>query len=358
MKHEPEKKMEEPMLSRIALENFTAFRELELELSPGVNVFIGANGTGKTHLLKLLYCACAITNPDNNRLDKKLEEVFLPYERNLGRLVRAGIPGNSGRVFVVSENCSLISTVKVLSSSESRVFTEPDDVTSWADRSIPSVFIPAKEFLENAPGFRSLYKKREIHFDETYLDILDLAYLDPLREEFLDDNSKRLLALIEESIGGSVTRKDEHFFIKHPDREIEFMLEAEGFRKLALLWLLVRNGSIAPGTVLLWDEPESNLNPALMKVVIQIILELQRSGVQVFLATHSYFVLKELDLQSGPADKVRYHSLYRDSDSGEILSACTDDYDVIDPNLILDTLGDLYDRDLDRGLGEASDGDA
>ena len=30
--------------------------------------------------------------------------------------------------------------------------------------------------LSNAPGFRSLYATREVHFDEVYADILDRAY--------------------------------------------------------------------------------------------------------------------------------------------------------------------------------------
>ena len=34
-------------LTRVELENFTAFRSLKLDLSPGVNVLVGANGTGK-----------------------------------------------------------------------------------------------------------------------------------------------------------------------------------------------------------------------------------------------------------------------------------------------------------------------
>ena len=45
-------------LTRIYLEGFTAFARLELELNPGINVFLGSNGTGKTHLLKVAYTAC------------------------------------------------------------------------------------------------------------------------------------------------------------------------------------------------------------------------------------------------------------------------------------------------------------
>lgn len=48
-------------LKRVKLERFTAFKELGLEFSPGINVFVGDNGTGKTHLLKVCYAACDVS---------------------------------------------------------------------------------------------------------------------------------------------------------------------------------------------------------------------------------------------------------------------------------------------------------
>lgn len=50
--------------------------------------------------------------------------------------------------------------------------------------------------------------------------------------------------------------------------------------------------------MLFWDEPEANLNPALMGDVIEVVLALQRLGVQVFMSTHNYVMLKELDLRT------------------------------------------------------------
>jgi recombinational DNA repair ATPase RecF len=42
-------------VQRVELRDFTAFERLELDFVPGVNVIIGENGTGKTHLLKVIY---------------------------------------------------------------------------------------------------------------------------------------------------------------------------------------------------------------------------------------------------------------------------------------------------------------
>ena len=73
-------------LTRIKLEQFTAFEKLDVDLSPGINVFIGENGTGKTHLLKVAYAACDITKTKAS-FASKLIRTFLPYQRRIGRLV-------------------------------------------------------------------------------------------------------------------------------------------------------------------------------------------------------------------------------------------------------------------------------
>ena len=39
----------------LRLRNFTAFAAAEFDFVPGVNVFVGENGTGKTHVMKALY---------------------------------------------------------------------------------------------------------------------------------------------------------------------------------------------------------------------------------------------------------------------------------------------------------------
>jgi recombinational DNA repair ATPase RecF len=39
----------------LRLTNFTVFRDTEFRFVPGINAFIGENGTGKTHVMKALY---------------------------------------------------------------------------------------------------------------------------------------------------------------------------------------------------------------------------------------------------------------------------------------------------------------
>ena len=124
-----------------------------------------------------------------------------------------------------------------------------------------------------------LYKEGEIHFEETHVDILDRAFLPPLRNRG-GDAERRIEELLEDAIGGRVTVEGEEFFVKNGSREIEFPLLAEGLRKLGLLWLLIRNGTLPSDSMLCWDEPEANLNPGLLTVVIDALLQLQRTGAR------------------------------------------------------------------------------
>ena len=126
-------------------------------------------------------------------------------------------------------------------------------------------------------------------------------------------------------------------------------LVAEGFRKLALLWLLIRNGSLSEGSVLFWDEPETNLNPSMLPTVIEALLKLSDMGVQIFLATHSYAVLKELDLQRDAKENVQFIALKKTA-GGDVTAVSTHDYGAIDPNLIADELLRIYDLEVDRAL--------
>ena len=328
-------------ITRVKLENFTVFESLDLEPSPGINVLVGANGTGKTHLMKVCYAACEKTRT-NEGINSKLERIFQPSRRSLGRLVKQGKGATQDTEIIFEQGFYVPLGLFRLGSAVEYPVIGPASP-------IESVYIPTKEILSNAPGFRSLYAAREVHFDETYLDIMDRAYLPALRNpaEYV---SARTIERLEAELGGKVTLHGEEFFLSNEQGEIEFTLLAEGLRKLGLLWLLIRNGSLKPGAVLFWDEPETNLNPKLYGVVIEVLLELQRVGVQVFLATHDYVVLRELDLQAKNDDKVAFHSLYRSPETGEIACHTADKFLEIHPNAIMEAFDSIYDREIKRSL--------
>ena len=332
-------------VTKIKLENFTAFKDLEVEFSPGINALVGANGTGKTHLMKACYAAC-LSFGMNHAFLERIIGVFLPSGRLGKGLLHQGTEGGGALIEVESgpSQVSMTLTAQGLGSSTSVIGEWPFGVEA--------AYIPVKEMLANSPGFLSLHAAREIHFEDVYREILFKAYLPAFREP-VGETHRNMLANLEQVIGGKVTVRGEEFFLSNEETDIEFTLVAEGWRKLGLLWLLIGNGILREGSVLFWDEPEANLNPKMFRVVIEVLLELQRAGVQVFFATHDYVILKELDLQMTEDDAVAFHSLYRD-ETGEIACHTTGQYLDIHPNAIGEAFDDIYDRQIERSMRRLS----
>lgn len=148
------------MLSRLEVENFTAFHALNLDFVPGLNVFVGPNATGKTHLLKLLY-AVTEAHRFQNDIAQKLLRVFLPEPRRLGRLVRRANQAQSARVRLVRDGHEL--SFRFSSNQSVDSFSEID-ASQWPKPTSEDgkpVFIPPKDMLAHAPGFRSLYDQKD-----------------------------------------------------------------------------------------------------------------------------------------------------------------------------------------------------
>jgi len=335
-------------ITKVKLENFTTFERLDMEPSEGINVLIGANGTGKTHIIKLIYSACDISKTRLNFADKLIRN-FLPSGRALGRLVKRSKAKTKCSIEVYRGSLKLKMSFSKLTKipSSARV----TGLDSWQKKPIESVYIPVKEMLANAPGFRSLYSQREIHFEEIYVDILDRAYRPILRQP-LEKDKEKLISQLSKLIEGKVSiDKEEFFFRSNLGTKLEFTLLAEGLRKIGLLMLLIQNGTLKNGSVLFWDEPETNLNPKFYGPVIDVLLQLQRMGVQIFVATHDYVVMKELDLRKTKRDKIKYYSLYTNKKTKQIECHSTQNYLEIHPNAIAETFTDLYNREIKRSLG-------
>jgi AAA15 family ATPase/GTPase len=144
-------------------------------------------------------------------------------------------------------------------------------------------------------------------------------------------------------------------FIPRKGESISPNMAAEGIRKLGIIHLLLQNRQLDPGRsgTLFWDEPETNMNPKLMRLLVEILQELSRNGQQVIIATHDYVLLKWFDLltDKGKEDHVRYHALYRAESSSDIKIESVDAYHLLDQNAISNVFAELYDAEIDRSLG-------
>lgn len=90
-------------IQKIRLKNITVFDTLDMQFSDGINVFIGPNGVGKTHLLKILYSACCAADPKVS-FSNKIVSCFAPDEHRISRLVRRKQGNNDASIHIRSKN--------------------------------------------------------------------------------------------------------------------------------------------------------------------------------------------------------------------------------------------------------------
>ncbi|AFM24845.1 hypothetical protein Desti_2147 [Desulfomonile tiedjei DSM 6799] len=297
-------------LSSLSLFNFTAFSRLKMDFSPGLNVIIGENATGKSHLLKLAYVVAYVLHESRRtsdeavghllagsskswfqrRIAEKLVGVFRPD--SLGRLCRRGIGRSRTEIFADFGPPGDLN-FSFASNSQKDVVLLRSPANAPHDAPI---FFPPKEVMSFYPGFASLYEQREIHIDETYYDLCKLLSVPLLRGKYASEIADIVKPLTE--IMGGFVRVDSGRFYLHlrGQGKMEISLIAEGLRKVAALAYLAANGSLTNKGILFWDEPEANLNPKIITSLAKTLTELANKGVQVILATHSLFVMKELSL--------------------------------------------------------------
>ena len=128
-------------------------------------------------------------------------------------------------------------------------------------------------------------------------------------------------------------------------------LLAEGHKKWATILQLVQNGILTENSLLFWDEPESNINPSLIEPTVDLLITLAQLGVQIFISTHSYFLLQELELYCKSKNKknkmiVNFFSLYQEGENtlceeAELPSS-------LDNNAIYDEFINLYKKEEEQ----------
>jgi predicted ATPase len=315
--------------------NIMAFhqKELDLQFGDGINILIGENGMGKTTLLKMIYAALQYSI-ENQTSGKELIHFF---SNNLRDFSQMKYPGKEKDTcyYEISDGQHFFKDY----------LTKKNGIVSegWKGLNIQSVFIPTTEMLSHSKGFLAMNQKYNMPFDETQIDIIVNASLPETKK--VSQSCEIILKEISDVINGKVVQEDDTFYIvKNDGRKIDFSLEAEGMRKLGLLWKLIRNGLLEKDSVLLWDEPEANLNPELYPLVANILLALQKNGVQIFLATHSYNFAKYLEIRRTEKEQVLIHNLYRNDSGKEIMSVSAYKMEDLEPNHIMMADNQLLDE--------------
>jgi len=157
--------------------------------------------------------------------------------------------------------------------------------------------MPTRELMTIYPGFVPTYERHYLEFEETWRDTCLLLGA-PLLRDLKDKKIRRLLTPLEKAMGGEIELdKNGRFYLRVRGQDkLEMPLVAEGLRRLAMLARIIATGALSERAALFWDEPEANLNPILIRQVAITILDLCMQDIQIFIATHSLFLMREIDI--------------------------------------------------------------
>jgi len=335
------------MLKRLHLKNFTVFADANFEFSPGLNVLVGTNGTGKSHVLKLGYALVrAMMEIEQHRIKESVEQRFIPIT------IVNYIANNLVSTFLSAARGQLVrddtanATISVEFNSGDEVSFEfqikrPDETaliknTHFQLKEVAfPVLIPAKEIL-TLGWMLAAADQLVLPIEQSYLDLLKQLRGLPRRHI----KSPEEIQALTTAISGEVIEENGKYYLQYKSgQRLEMNMVAEGLRKFGTLQKLLINGSLTPQTTFFWDEPEANLNPALLRQLAAILAELARQGFQIILATHSMSLLKEFHILSRQKDAqplpIKYFGL--NTQPGEATTVvATDDFKYLPDVVALD----------------------
>lgn len=350
----------------LVVENFVAFQHrLEWKAHTSLNVIIGENDTGKTHLLKLLYAmARAIedyskkkSGPQPRELSEllahKLRWTFLPQKLELGRLVSRG----TGNRLVIDLCWNSGGHLKFGFGRDTTIKIVEIDTNGLPElEGNKASFLPTKEILSIFDAIVATRETMELAaFDDTYYDLVQ-DYRQPTMKGKLQVNIAQVFKHLEDVTGGGEIEleKDGNIVFRRGKEVFNMHQTAEGIKKIGILSRLMRNRRLTPagGCMLFVDEPEVNLHPKAIVLFAEMLHEFAQSGIQVYLTTHSYFLLKRLE-QLARANATDYSLLdLRKQEGAGVTGTVSRLADGLPQNPIVEESLKLFDQDVQLDLAD------
>ncbi len=287
------------MIDSVSLRNFGPLQELEWDDLGAINLVLGENGSGKTFLLKALYTAVKTLEAHKRGDDRRsaaeilIDKLYWTFQEDkVGDLVSKGASGPLRFGMVFDDRAFRYefgrATAKQITSIENHVEPRPDD----------SVFLPAKEVLSLHQVILSSRERDKVFgFDDTYYDLARMLQQPRTRgrnyKEFAESR-RRLEAMFEGRVAYDARSRE--WVFKTGNQRFSMGVTAEGVKKIGILDTLLGNRTLTPRSIVFFDEPESAMHPRAISDLLDIVATLSRAGIQFFLASHSYFVVKKLYL--------------------------------------------------------------
>ena len=315
------------MIKSAIINNFMGYGAFNSGEFAPINVIIGKNDTGKTGLLKMLYSTVKTIDIYSRKkahqdisfkklLAEKLYDTFQPGKKGLGELVAKGAKEKLS-VNLEFNHPKLTYQDRLqftFGESTTNTIVDCQEQINTISENFRCLFIPSKEVLTTLKAIRATRDNLQIPgFDDTYLDLIR-AVVVPTQKGNITEGLKDVNKRMEELFEGRIEQgTDDDFVFKKGNTEFQMQLTSEGVKKIGILTTLIRNRQLNSNTVLFLDEPETALHPEATRVLVEMLMTMAKAGIQIFIATHNYFVLKQIYLCAKKGDtKTNCYSLSKD----------------------------------------------
>ncbi|WP_069472301.1 AAA family ATPase [Candidatus Marithrix sp. Canyon 246] len=340
------------MFTQITLENLAVFRKLEWQPHKSLNLIIGENDTGKTHLLKTLYVIARSIEQYNKRKGQFQSESW--GDRLANKLLWTFQPTNWELNTLISQSESKLK-VEANFFNENLYFTLGKENTTTISNfselncqfpEFNALFIPAKEILTTFDAIAATREQLEIAgFDDTYYDLIKALRL-PMTKGQIQPDLQALALKLDKMIEGKILVDKQSFIFKRAHEQYGMSQTAEGIKKIGILSSLIRNRLLKQGTILFIDEPETNLHPKLIIALVDTLFIMASMGISIYLATHSYFVLRRFEwLARKHNESIGLCSLSR-TDKNGVIPNIYNLQDGMPSNPIIDVSLELYEQNV------------
>jgi ABC-type transport system involved in cytochrome c biogenesis ATPase subunit len=349
----------------VSFQNLAGFEHFGWGDIERLNVIVGANDTGKSHLLKILYALARSVEEYTARIESdrpawadvladKLLWTFQPPSGKLGELVRRG--AGEGMLDVSATLCNEVYGFR-FGKDTGRAASDFDEVTEDVrpQPGVSALFIPPKELLTSLDAIARVREQlKRFGFDDTYYDLVVALRGEPIQVD-LPESFQRVLSDLEALLTGRIETDHGRFVFTRAGDRFDMPAVAEGIKKIGIFARLIQNGSLRRNSILFIDEPETNLHPRAARALVGMLHDLSRAGVQIYAATHSYFVLKQFEIIARRhKTPVRLCCLGREGDATQartgIAASFFDLQDGMPDNGIVREALNLYDEDVDVGM--------
>lgn len=276
-----------------------------------LNVIVGENSSGKTGLLKLLYAVVKgherfrndkiSTDPDfANALSDKVFNTFMPRFKGLADIVTKGTTKLSMKASMLGEdNHTMRLAFTIGAESKKTILIQENQLDNTYSHT--AIFLPAKEVLTILDAITFTREEKSYpDFDDTYFDLVKSLRIRTTQGNIhaeIRGVSKTLEGVFKGKIVQQFEGSEYKYLYKNGNQKYAMQQTAEGIKKIGILTTLINNRVLNKDTILFIDEPETALHPKAQRELVRILQKISKlSGAQVFIATHSYYIINQLHI--------------------------------------------------------------